>query len=161
MVFLTVGSTSNDFKRLLKEVDQLVSKGVLNEVFAQVGRTTYKPINYQYESFLSERDIDFYMKNASIIICHAGTGTLDRCLGLKKKVVVVPRLKIFNEHPDDHQLELANYLQTINRVLVVKEIEKLRDVLISVDTWKPDFKSNTEKSQILLTIEQYILDSFH
>lgn len=49
MIFITLGSQKFQFNRLLKAVDELVAAGkIKDEVFAQIGYSDYKPMNYKY-----------------------------------------------------------------------------------------------------------------
>jgi len=45
---------------------------------------------------------------ASLIITHAGTGSLIKGVKKGKKVIAIPRLVKLGEHIDDHQLEILN-----------------------------------------------------
>ena len=51
--FITVGSQKFQFDRLLKEIDRLIEEKQLNseEVFAQIGYSTYEPCHYSYQKF--------------------------------------------------------------------------------------------------------------
>ena len=53
LIFITVGSQKFQFDRLLKEIDRLVEEKQLNseEVFAQIGYSTYEPCHYSYQKF--------------------------------------------------------------------------------------------------------------
>lgn len=53
----------------------------------------------QYEQAINEADY---------CIVHGGAGTIFKCLNLSKKVIIFPRLAKYQEHIDDHQLELSN-----------------------------------------------------
>lgn len=48
MIFITLGSQKFQFDRLLKAVDELIERGIIqDEVFAQTGYSTYVPNNYK------------------------------------------------------------------------------------------------------------------
>ena len=52
LIFVTVGSRGYPFDRLFKKLDELYEDGTLTEeMFAQIGTSTYKPKNYQYKDF--------------------------------------------------------------------------------------------------------------
>jgi UDP-N-acetylglucosamine transferase subunit ALG13 len=44
-------------------------------------------------------------------VCHAGIGTVSEVLTAKRPLIVVPRLKQYNEHMNDHQLDLARAVE--------------------------------------------------
>ena len=109
MIFITVGTQKFQFNRLLKIVDDLIGEKLISDnVVAQVGHSRYIPKNFNSFQFKSENEINLLIENADIIITHSGVGSITTALKLQKKVIVVPRLKEYKEHVDDHQLEIAN-----------------------------------------------------
>ena len=52
------------------------------------------------------------------MILHGGVGTIMQGLRINKPIIVVPRLKAYNEHVDDHQLEAAYALKS-NKCLLI------------------------------------------
>ena len=46
-------------------------------------------------------------REARVIVCHAGIGCIQDALEVKRSLLVVPRLRRFNEHMNDHQVDLA------------------------------------------------------
>ena len=158
LVFVTVGSTNNDFQRLLSEIDVLVERGILSDVVAQIGKTRYTPRNYRYYPFLPYEQFVQFIRDAELVIAHAGTGTLNMCLGLRKTIIAVPRLKKYHEHPDDHQLELGAFLQAENRILVVQDISHLENVVQLSRSWKPKFKENATCGSLLSLTEKTVAE---
>ncbi|MBT9012995.1 beta(1,3)galactosyltransferase EpsH, partial [Lactobacillus delbrueckii subsp. bulgaricus] len=103
MIFITLGSQKFQFDRLLKEIDKLVVAKKLNdEIFAQVGYSTYKPKHYQYKAFLDREEFAKWEGKADIVITHGGTGAIIGAVKKGKKVIAVPRLARYGEHVDDH-----------------------------------------------------------
>jgi UDP-N-acetylglucosamine transferase subunit ALG13 len=47
------------------------------------------------------------MRRADAIVCHAGVGTIMTALSVGKHPVVLPRLAMYGEHVDDHQLQIT------------------------------------------------------
>lgn len=129
MIFVTVGTHYQGFERLIKKIDEIAGK-IDEEVIAQVGSTKYKPKNITYFSFIEDEEkfLDIY-KKARIIITHAGIGNLFKIYSFQKPVIIVPRLKKFNEHVDDHQLEIAEVLKNEEEAVIVYDVEELEDAL--------------------------------
>lgn len=108
MIFITLGTQKFQFNRLLKKIDELISeKKIKEKVFAQIGNSDYKPINFKYKEFLNKEEFEECVKKADLIITHAGVGTIITALNFDKRVIVVPRLAKYKEHVDDHQVEIA------------------------------------------------------
>lgn len=123
MIFVTVGTDTHAFDRLLKEVDRLVREEKIKEkVVAQAGNSTYKPQNYEYFKFESSERLESLLNDSSLIISHAGVGNIISALSKSKPLVLVPRLAAFGEHTDDHQMEIAEQLDREGRAVCVKDI---------------------------------------
>jgi len=118
MIFLTVG-TQFPFDRLVKAVDETVRKNGLDEqIFAQVGDTTYRPRNFEAVSSLEKTKFDKHFNEADSIISHAGMGTITMALEKKKPLLVMPRLKKYGEVVNDHQLDIASRFEKLGYLLV-------------------------------------------
>lgn len=157
MVFVTVGRVGSDFSRLLRWIDVLVEEGLLHDVVAQVGPTAYQPRNYPAHRFLSCDQLLSLIEQAEFVICHGGAATLDECLALRKKVVVVPRCAEFRESVDDHQFEIAEYLADMNRVLLARNLDELRGRLTEVANWSPVFaERRSTRQDVAAAIRQFV-----
>lgn len=157
MIFVILGSRDYQFNRLLKEVDKLIEERVIDEpVFAQIGPSDYIPKNYQYEKYLAKDEFDNKQKEAELIISHGGTGALVSALKLGKQVIAVPRLAKFNEHIDNHQLQVTGALEKEGYLLSVPEMDSLGATINSLKTNpinKPYKKESRIKEMIITFIE--------
>lgn len=151
---VTVGSTRNDFKRLIHAVDRLCEDRRLGGTFAQIGTSSYVPRHMTFERFVPRTELLARVGSCDLVICHAGTGTLNAALGLRRKVIVVPRRAALGEHPDDHQLELAAYLESRGRALVVNEVEELAEAVVHATWWVPAERPPS-RNGVLALIEEY------
>lgn len=111
MIFVTVGTQPNGFLRCLKEVEQLIDKySITEEVIAQIGNTDFETEKFTTVRFTGENEFKEYIKNASVVISHAGSGALFNSIKAGKKVIAMARLHDFNEMADNHQTELVKKL---------------------------------------------------
>lgn len=156
MIFITVGSQKFQFTRLLKKIDELIEKKVIDEeVFAQIGVSDYVPKNYEYKDFLTQDEFKTYISKASLVITHAGTGTIINALKQDKKVIAIPRLAKYGEHVDDHQIQLIDEFKNLNLIEPVYDIKDLEKAIKTVKNKKYNkYKSNTKN--ILEDIEEFI-----
>lgn len=156
MIFITVGSQKFQFNRLLKEIDVLIENKIIKEeVFAQIGYSDYIPKNFKYVDFLNQEEFNLKIKESSLVITHAGTGVIINALKNDKKVIGVPRLSKFNEHVDDHQIQLIDEFTSLNFIEGVYEMNDLSDKIRKVKSKKYNkYVSNTE--QILESINNFI-----
>jgi UDP-N-acetylglucosamine transferase subunit ALG13 len=155
MIFVTVGTHTQPFNRLLQKIDELVEKGIIKEkVIAQIGYATYKPRNYEYFTFTSEEKILELNKKARLIITHAGVGSIITALWFEKSIIVVPRLKKFNEHINDHQIQIAKAFEKEEKVLACYDIKDLEKIIIMARKFRPRIKK--EKSKIFNIIKNFL-----
>lgn len=156
MIFVTLGSQKFQFNRLLIEIDNLIEKGIIrDEVFAQIGSSDYKPKKFQFKDFLTQDEFSVYMKNANLVITHAGTGAIITALKNDKFVIAIPRLLKFGEHVDDHQIQLIKEFKELNFIEPVYEIVQLANALelVKKNTYNK-YVSNTKN--IISDIEKFI-----
>lgn len=151
MIFVTVGTHEQQFDRLIKYIDKLVENGeITEEVIIQTGFSNYKPKRCKFSRLMPYNEMINNIKEARIIITHGGPATFVMPLHIGKIPIVVPRLKRFNEHINDHQLEFAKLVKERNKnIIVIEEIDTLSDVLKSYDKFielmPRGIKSNNEK----------------
>jgi UDP-N-acetylglucosamine transferase subunit ALG13 len=112
VVFVTVGNAKQGFRRLLDAVDILAGAGAFNgeSVFIQSGHNSgFSPRNCEHEPFIDMDTFNRLMEDASLIICHGGCTQL-QAVQLRKVPVVMPRMSKYNEHVNDHQVQLVEAL---------------------------------------------------
>jgi len=63
------------------------------------------------------------------VITHAGVGSILAARRAGHVPVVVPRLKRFDEHVDDHQAELTRALAASGKVIPVWDVTKLPETI--------------------------------
>ena len=126
MIFVAVGTQKFQFNRLLREIDTLIEANHIKDtIFAQIGNSDYTPENYSYNAMMSKNDFDEKIAACDLLITHSGVGTIVTGLRLAKPVIVVPRLKRYAEHIDDHQVQIADAFSERNLVLKCEDCKKL------------------------------------
>jgi UDP-N-acetylglucosamine transferase subunit ALG13 len=73
------------------------------------------------------------IREARVVVTHAGIGSVAAALDHGRRPVVVPRLRRFGEAVDDHQVFFARRLQAAGLVTVVEDLERLPEVLAERD----------------------------
>ena len=153
MIFVTLGTQRFQFDRLLKYIDEQIENGKIKEnVFAQIGNSSYKPKNYNYKDFLDKEEFEEKIKASQLIITHSGVGTIIASINENKPVIVVPRLKKFGEHVDDHQLQIAESFSKKN--FVISNGENIDDLIENIKKSKKfkfeKYKSSNKKIQKII-----------
>lgn len=157
LIFVTVGSQKFQFNRLLQEIDRLVEDNKIksNEVFAQIGYSTYEPRFYAYKKFLNKEEFLERMDNSEIIITHGGTGSIINGVKKEKKVIGIPRTVEHGEHVDNHQFEIVEQFANSNLIYGISDTNELENAIEKVKTKEfRKYESNTEN--IISILEGYL-----
>lgn len=156
MIFVTLGSQKFQFNRLLKEIDELIAKGKIQEkVFAQTGFSDYIPQNYEFKNYLDREEFSSIMEQCNIVITHGGTGAIIGAVKKGKKVIAIPRLAMYGEHVDNHQLQLIDEFKELNLIEAVYDLEQLADsLLLCREKVYSRYKTNT--NSIIASLEKFI-----
>jgi UDP-N-acetylglucosamine transferase subunit ALG13 len=105
MIFVTVG-TQLAFDRLIRAIDS-IAPGLSHPVFAQIGRGATAPQNVESRGILTPQDFEQRLSQCSLVVGHAGIGTLMAAARLRKPMIMFPRRAALGEHRSDHQTETA------------------------------------------------------
>lgn len=158
MIFITVGSRSFQFDRLLKAVDDAIENGkITDEVFAQVGSSSYKVKNYKCVDFIGHDEFNSKLDECDTVLTHGGTGVIVNSVKMGKKVVAVPRLAKYNEVVDDHQIQLVKAFEKLGMVTGCYDCDKVDEAIIEAKQKKvKPYVSNTQA--IIDSIEDFIIN---
>lgn len=136
-IFVTVGTTL--FDKLISSVSSSQALAWMQEhgytrLVMQYGKGAEPPIpqnasleNIDIETYRFRPTLDKDMKDADLILSHAGAGTVHEATKLGKQLVVV----INTELMDNHQTELAHAMGSRKHLFVVNSPEDLENF----ETW--------------------------
>lgn len=162
-IFACAGSRPYQFNRLFKELDRLVAAGVItDEVFAQIGASTYEPENYPFAHFMEPEDFKAAEEKSDIVISHGASGSIMGALNAGKKVIAVARLAKYGEHINDHQVAINETLAHEGLVLNVRDMTDLGSAIQSLQSGEAKLKPwhNDNPTAIVDTIDAFIQESF-
>lgn len=154
MILVTVGMHTDGFCRLVKAMDQIAAQSD-QEVLMQIGATAYRPSAASYFDFATQQEMDELCEKAQIIVSHTGAGSILTALRHQKPLIVVPRLKKYAEHIDDHQLELAEALSKAGVLLVAYDPA---DLAAKLDAAKSFVPRQPQRRQLVEAVRQAALD---
>lgn len=155
MIFVTVGTQPNGFLRCLKEVEQLIVKyGIEEEVIAQIGNSDFRTDKFTTIRFTGENEFKEYIKNASVVITHAGSGAIFNSIKAGKKVIAMARLHDFNEMADNHQTELVKKLS--ENGYIIDGTYSLIEAWAKLEGFTP--RKNDFKCEIVSVLDEWIAD---
>ncbi len=159
MIFVTVGEQL-PFDRLIRAVDQWASKQQ-REVFAQIGRSAYRPRHIYYKAFMEQIEFRQKMQEAQLIVAHAGMGTIITALEMELPIIVMPRRAAFGEHRNDHQIDTAKRLSSLSYVSVAFDEIELGQKLSQMENegGKQETRNKINLSPLLIKdIRDFILN---
>ena len=127
MIFVVVG-TQMPFDRLIHAVDEWAREVGRDDVFAQIGKGT-PPSYIGHERTLTVERFNECMQQSSLIIAHAGMGTILNALQWDKEIIVMPRRHSLGEHQNDHQFATARKLVDFAAIPVAMDENELQQML--------------------------------
>ena len=139
-----VGTQDKPFTRLLDAVNDYAKKSK-DKIIVQRGLTPYESKYMDVHDFFSPEETDKLIKEADIIICHGGVGTITTALKYHKPVIAAARLKEYGEHTNDHQKQIIEKFTDNGYILELKDFSQLDKLIKEAKTFKPkEFKSNNK-----------------
>jgi UDP-N-acetylglucosamine transferase subunit ALG13 len=129
LLFATVGATL-PFDRLVQTVADARRDGeITGEVLIQTGVGGVSPAGLDTHETLPFDKVRALLRDASIVVCHGGTGSLITALREGCHVIAMPRLAARGEHYDDHQEEITSAFATRGLIQVAHSAEEFRHAL--------------------------------
>lgn len=125
LVFATVGATL-PFDRLVKSVAALKAAGeVPEDILIQTGVGGYRPEGIETAETLDFGRVQNILREADIVVCHGGTGSLITALRQGCRTIVMPRLPALGEHYDNHQADITKSFAARGLVTIANTTEEL------------------------------------
>ncbi len=148
LVFATVGATL-PFDRMVEMVAKLKTRGDMPEdLVIQTGIGGFAPSGLQTFETLPFESMLSYLKEADIVICHGGTGSLITALREGCRIIVIPRLFEKGEHYDNHQKEITRAFAGRGLVMAANTLEELAEALKTART-RPPVSATTNPSRLI------------
>ena len=160
MIVVLLGTQNNSFKRLLKEINRLKNEGVIKEkIVVQAGYTKFedkdKNSDIEVFDFVDSNKMQEMMKEAKYIITHGGVGSIVSGLKLNKKIIAVPRLKKYDEHVNDHQMEIIEEYTKNEYIIGIKDVSELEKAYRNLENFKPN-EFRGDNNSLIDMVEKFI-----
>ncbi len=123
MIFVTVGMQLG-FDRLIRAMDALTPRLEL-PVIAQMGKGSYRPQHMNVRPDFTAAEFEQLIRQAQLIVSHAGIGTILTAARLAKPIVLLPRRADLREHRNDHQRATAQQLAGRPGILLARDENEL------------------------------------
>lgn len=160
-IFVPLGTQKFPFNRLILALNKLVEKGLYkpNEIVMQSSVYEIKPKFLHYET-LPLDEFNRFIEISEVIITHSGVNSIITCMNMRKPLIIVPRLKKFGEHVDDHQLEIANLMEKKFGIIIGTDLTNLEEMIEKASNYHyAEWKSNKGMliNQLKSDIEEMLL----
>ena len=106
-VVVTLGTLQFGFERLVRRLSRILPKDA--DVLWQTGSTPVNGLPGARQT-LRPDELRAAFSEADVVVTHAGVGSTLDALEAGRCPIVVPRLRRFGEHVDDHQTQMASEL---------------------------------------------------
>ncbi len=139
-ILVTVG-TELPFDRMIRAIDEWATEAHTGgDIFAQIGHADYRPRSFAFAEFVDSTDFQRLIRQAELIVSHAGMGTILTALQYQKPLLVMPRRAELREHRNDHQLASATRLAELGRIQVAFDEQELVAALEAGTTPSTDYR---------------------
>jgi UDP-N-acetylglucosamine transferase subunit ALG13 len=134
VIFVTVG-TDGPFDRLVRTVDRWAGDTGRRDVFAHIGRSSFAPSHIDHVAMLQPDEFRRRFADASVVVAHAGMGTILSALHYRKPILVMPRRASLGEQRNEHQLATARHLRDLGKITVAVDENELFERLAEINAF--------------------------
>jgi UDP-N-acetylglucosamine transferase subunit ALG13 len=138
------------FDRMVRAVDSWAGRAERRDVFAQIGPAGWRPRHVEWAEFLSPTDFRARVKDAALLVAHAGMGSILTALELGRPILVMPRRGDLGETRNDHQVATATQFARQGRIAVAMDESELSVRLSELHTVAPSGRISSFASPMLL-----------
>ncbi len=156
MILILLGTQNNSFHRLLEEVQKCIDNGTIKEeVIVQAGNTKFESKDMKIFDMIEAKKLKELEKEANFIITHGGVGSIVDCIKQNKKVIAVPRYHKYDEHVNDHQLQIINTFKDQGYIKGIEQVGELENAIKEINDFEPT-KFESSNGKIIKIITNFI-----
>ncbi len=122
-VVIALGTIRYPFARLARRLSEIVPEDA--DVLFQSGSTDTSGTRFAGSAEVPSAELEAAMRDADVVIAHAGAGSALSALEAGRRPLLVPRRAAYGEHVDDHQEQIARELDRRGLALV-READEVR-----------------------------------
>ena len=136
-LFVPLGTQKFPFGRIITALNELVEQGAYksDEIIMQSALYPVEP-KFTHFGLIPHEDFDRYMQEAEVVVTHSGVNSIISCMEKSKPLVICPRLYEYEEHVDNHQMEIATLMHDKYDVLICTDMKNLLELIKKAKTHK-------------------------
>lgn len=162
MTFISIGNSNYKFDRLINSILnhlEYLPKPILYQ-YGYSSKLKLSMDNFEQIDFLNLHEYYSVLNKTTFFVSHLGAGSLLNANKFNLKAIFLSRRKKLNEHLDDHQFDLFEYLKFKKNYKNVFACEKdfslnLKFILNSNVNFKEKSKNNDFQKHIDKILEDY------
>lgn len=148
------------FDRLIQTVDEWAEAHQETKCFAQIGLGGWRPQHMDWIELLPPPAFRKKLEEATLVVGHAGMGTILSALHIGKKLIVIPRHGYLHETRNDHQVATAKRLEAMGLVVYAADETALPALLADINSIKSRSSiSPFASEQMINALRSFILQS--
>ena len=133
-IVFQIGQTklSEEEKNKIEKLNEKTNEKKVSEKINKEKIKNKEEKNITVFNMLKPEEMKKYIINASIVITHAGVGTIMECIENNKDIIVLPRKEENGEHVNNHQEEIAFEMEKNGLLYKVDTYEKIQEIVIEL-----------------------------
>ena len=156
-IIFQIGQTklSEEEKSKIEKLNEKTNEKKVSEKINKEKIKNKEEKNITVFNMLKPEEMKKYIINSSIVITHAGVGTIMECIEHNKDIIVLPRKEENGEHVNNHQEEIAFEMEKNGLLYKVDTYEKMQEIVIELiknsnNKKEKKYISNNEKFNDML-----------
>ena len=149
-----IGPCSSDNEEAVVDYVSRLAKlqeKIKDKVIVQSGYTKYSSNNMDIVDLMPMDKFNKCINDCDILITHGGVGTILDGLKKGKKIIAFPRLSKYQEHVNDHQVEIIDEFYNSGFILT-GEVKEVSSLIKECSSFNPkSYKSNNYKFNKLIS----------
>jgi len=154
MILATVG-TQLPFPRLMKALDRIANRHDLR-VVAQCCEAT-EGLSIEMRPFIKPAEFDALAGQATVLVGHAGIGTIIGAERLSKPLILFPRRASLGEHRNEHQLATARAMAERPGIHVAWDEDELESLLTKAELSPHESGKSPTLSGLIGTVSAFVM----
>ena len=133
-IVFQIGQTklSEEEKSKIEKLNEKTNEKKVSEKINKEKIKNKEEKNITVFNMLKPEEMKKYIINSSIVITHAGVGTIMECIENNKDIIVLPRKEENGEHVNNHQEEIAFEMEKKGLLYKVDTYEKMKEIVIEL-----------------------------
>jgi UDP-N-acetylglucosamine transferase subunit ALG13 len=149
VILVTVGAQM-PFNRMVGAVDDWALSRSRDDVLAQIGTTDWRPKHIRWVEFFEPEEFRRQVSEATVLVGHAGMGSILTALQFGKPILVMPRRGDLRETRNDHQVATAERFAALGKIAVARDETEIAEQMDRLSELRSTQKIGPHASEQLI-----------